>query len=44
MEDCAHSQTGPIIAAHGATVTVGKPCVTFGRRQEQHLAAQNMYI
>jgi len=43
MDDCTHSQTGPFVTAHGATVTVGKPCVTFGTRQEHHHAVGNMY-
>ena len=44
MEDCTHSQTGPFINAHGATVIEAMPYVNFGRRQEHHHAAGNMYI
>ncbi len=32
MDDCTHSQTGQFITAHGATVTVGKPCVNFWKK------------
>ena len=44
IDHCTHSQTGPFTTAHGATVTVGKSCLSSRRRQKNHHAAQNMYI